>query len=201
MPAHGTSENRVFRAFELTPPADVRVVLLGQDPYPDRTNATGLAFSVPQVDSEGNVVTTPASLRRILACLGREPDYCPQPHGDLTSWTGNGLLLLNRILTIGNHPLSHQHCGWQAFTDKVVNALALDAVAKTRSLDIVLLGCTANKVTLSLQSPYLRVHRFSHPVASRCSLPMQLFSAKGERPFKGVHPFWKTTAAAQPLPS
>ena len=191
LPEHVAKVSRVFRAFELVAPNDVRVVIVGQDPYPDATNATGLAFSVPRQDNNGKPIKPPASLQRILARLRCERGYRQKSHGDLTSWAKNGLLLLNRILTVGEVPLSHADCHWQEFTDAVVVALASNANGQERPIDIFLLGDVANELAPKLvRAPFVVVHQYSHPVASRCTQPIKLFSRKDGRPFETVHPFW-----------
>ena len=106
---------QVFAALELTPPEAVRVVLLGQDPYPTAGNANGLAFSVTKD------VKVPASLKNVF--LGLQADLgLPLPsNGDLTPWARRGVLLLNAVLTVREKaPQSHQKKGWEAFTTAVL---------------------------------------------------------------------------------
>ncbi|WP_028586934.1 uracil-DNA glycosylase [Desulfocurvus vexinensis] len=106
---------RELRALELTPFSAVRVVILGQDPYHGPGQAHGLAFSVPAG------VKPPPSLRNIFKELGAPPDMSP----DLTPWAGQGVLLLNAVLTVdAGRAGSHAGLGWQALTDAVVRALA-----------------------------------------------------------------------------
>jgi uracil-DNA glycosylase len=109
----------VFNALQLTPLDDVRVVILGQDPYHGRGQAMGLCFSVP----EG--VPAPPSLRNIFAELGTDVGV-PQPRcGDLTPWAERGVLLLNTVLTVGpGSPASHAGKGWESFTDRVIAELS-----------------------------------------------------------------------------
>lgn len=107
----------VYRALELTPPEAVRVVVLGQDPYPNPGQAHGLCFSVP----EG--VTPPASLRNIFRELHDDVGVTPSG-GDLTGWARQGVLLLNTVLTVrAGQPGSHRGRGWERFTDAVVDAV------------------------------------------------------------------------------
>lgn len=108
----------LFRAFELTPFENVKVVILGQDPYHGPGQATGLSFAV----EEG--VTLPPSLRNIYkeleADLGK-----PVAHKDLARWARQGVLLLNATLTVrARIPGSHQGKGWEAFTDAVIRILS-----------------------------------------------------------------------------
>jgi uracil-DNA glycosylase len=109
----------VFNALQLTPLDDVRVVILGQDPYHGRGQAMGLCFSVP----EG--VPAPPSLRNIFAELGTDVGMPPPRCGDLTPWAERGVLLLNTVLTVGpGSPASHAGKGWESFTDRVIAELS-----------------------------------------------------------------------------
>lgn len=110
----------MFRAFELTPFNQVKVVILGQDPYHGPRQAHGLSFSV----TEG--VRNPPSLQNIFkeirSDLGIEPQV---ENGDLTRWASQGVLLLNATLTVrANTAGSHQGKGWEQFTDAVIQALS-----------------------------------------------------------------------------
>ena len=109
----------VFNALRLTPLDDVRVVILGQDPYHGRGQAMGLCFSVPAG------VTPPPSLRNIFTELGTDLAL-PQPsNGDLTAWATRGVLLLNSVLTVApGSPASHAGKGWEQFTDRVIAELS-----------------------------------------------------------------------------
>lgn len=105
----------VFRAFERTPFAEVRVVVLGQDPYHGEGQANGLAFSV----APG--VPAPPSLVNIL----REAGAWPAPHGDLSSWADQGVLLLNASLTVrAGRAGSHSALGWRKVTDGMIRTLS-----------------------------------------------------------------------------
>ncbi|WCM93648.1 uracil-DNA glycosylase [Acidovorax sp. NCPPB 2350] len=110
---------RPLRALELTPPEQVRVVILGQDPYHGRGQAEGLAFSV----APG--VALPPSLRNIFKELQRDlgtpfPAW-PEPGGSLVKWAKNGVLLLNTCLTVEEaQPASHAGKGWELLTDAVI---------------------------------------------------------------------------------
>lgn len=111
-------EHEVFNALHLTPYADVKVLILGQDPYHGDGQAHGLCFSVrPGVE-------IPPSLRNIHAEL--EADLgLPRPrHGNLEAWARQGVLLLNATLTVRAHrAASHQGKGWERFTDEVIRAV------------------------------------------------------------------------------
>jgi len=112
-----------LRALELTPPEQVRVVILGQDPYHGRGQAEGLAFSV----APG--VALPPSLRNIFKELARDlgtaPPPFPDPGGSLVQWATNGVLLLNACLTVEEaQPASHAGRGWEVLTDAVIRHVA-----------------------------------------------------------------------------
>ncbi|RZI75372.1 MAG: uracil-DNA glycosylase [Pseudomonas sp.] len=112
-----------LRALELTPPDDVRVVILGQDPYHGRGQAEGLAFSV----APG--VALPPSLRNIFKELQRDlgtpPPRFPIPGGSLVQWARHGVLLLNTCLTVEEgQAASHAGKGWEVLTDAVIRHIA-----------------------------------------------------------------------------
>jgi uracil-DNA glycosylase len=112
-----------LRALELTPPEEVRVVILGQDPYHGRGQAEGLAFSV----APG--VPLPPSLRNIFKELQRDlgmpPPTLPEPGGSLVKWATDGVLLLNTCLTVEEgQPASHAGRGWEVLTDAVIRAVS-----------------------------------------------------------------------------
>ncbi len=109
----------VFNALRLTPLEDVRVVILGQDPYHGRGQAMGLAFSVPVG------VAPPPSLRNIFVELGSDLGLPTPPAGDLSPWAERGVLLLNSVLTVApGSPASHAGKGWESFTDRVIAELS-----------------------------------------------------------------------------
>lgn len=108
-------------ALQLTPPESVRVVILGQDPYHGPGQAYGLAFAV------GPGVRTPPSLRNIRAELAREYGRPPKGDGLLEHWAHQGVLLLNRSLTVEHgQPASHARIGWQALTQSVFSHLVVE---------------------------------------------------------------------------
>ena len=111
--------DRVFNALALTPFDEVRVVILGQDPYHGAGQAMGLCFSVP------NGVPLPPSLRNIYEELRRDVGVPLPTTGDLTPWAEQGVLLLNAVLTVSpGRPASHAGKGWEAFTDRVIRELS-----------------------------------------------------------------------------
>lgn len=108
-------KNKIFSAFKHCDIDDVKVVILGQDPYHEPGQAHGMCFSVmPDVD-------IPPSLKNIYKELESEYGYPPPNHGCLTSWSNQGVLLLNTTLTVRAHQAnSHSTYGWQKFTDRVI---------------------------------------------------------------------------------
>lgn len=110
----------VFNAFEGILPSQVRVVLLGQDPYPTKGHAHGLAFSV---DTQVNPL--PRSLSNIFKELQNDVGTGFPKHGNLNAWKMEGVLLLNSVLTVvEGKPGSHSGIGWQKFTDAVIHRLS-----------------------------------------------------------------------------
>jgi len=108
----------IFRAFNSTPFSTVKVVLIGQDPYHGPGQAHGLSFSVPRG------VPLPPSLRNIYKELHADLGLDLPVHGDLSSWTAQGVLLLNAVLTVEHKkPGSHQNRGWEKFTNAAIQAL------------------------------------------------------------------------------
>ncbi|WP_159500293.1 uracil-DNA glycosylase [Microbacterium sp. 18062] len=111
--------NRVLRAFE-RPLADVRVLIVGQDPYPTPGHPIGLSFAV-----DAHVRPLPRSLANIYQELSADLGIEPAPHGDLTAWTDQGVMLLNRVLTVApGAPGSHRGWGWERVTEHAIRTLA-----------------------------------------------------------------------------
>ena len=109
---------QIFNALNTTPLADVKVVILGQDPDHGPNQANGLSFSVQKG------IALPPSLRNIFHELHTDLGIPAPRHGDLTKWATQGVLLLNSVLTVeAGQPTSHQKQGWEAFTDEVIDVL------------------------------------------------------------------------------
>ena len=109
----------IFNAFNQTPFDQLKVVILGQDPYHNPGEAMGLSFSVPQG------VRVPPSLQNIYKEINTSLGYPVPKHGDLTKWAAQGVLLLNAILTVEkNMPASHSKIGWASFTDDVIRTIS-----------------------------------------------------------------------------
>jgi uracil-DNA glycosylase len=163
--------NHILRAFE-QPFADVRVLIVGQDPYPTPGHPVGLSFAVDR-----RVRPIPRSLVNIYTELASDLGIAAAEHGDLTSWSQQGVLLLNRVLTVRpGEPASHRGKGWEAFTEVAIRAL----VARGGPLVAILWGKDAQTLIPMLGSvPYLAsVH------------PSPLSAARGffgSRPFSRVN--------------
>jgi uracil-DNA glycosylase len=111
--------NNIFRAFDLTPIQNTKVVILGQDPYHNPGQAHGLCFSVLPP------TPPPPSLKNIFKELENDLGIPIPNHGNLDYWAAQGVLLLNATLTVeANQPNSHSNIGWQQFTDSVINCVS-----------------------------------------------------------------------------
>lgn len=111
-------KHQIFNALNTTPLSDVKVVILGQDPYHGAGQAMGLSFSVPKI------IPKPPSLANILKELASDLGIPVSAHGDLTHWATQGVLLLNATLTVeAGKAGSHQNKGWEAFTDAVIDVI------------------------------------------------------------------------------
>lgn len=108
----------IFKALEILNPKDVRVVIIGQDPYHNSNQAHGLSFSV----NKG--ITQPPSLKNIFKELKSDLNTDIPKHGCLDHWAKQGILLLNTVLTVEAHkPNSHKNIGWETFTDSIISNL------------------------------------------------------------------------------
>lgn len=163
--------DRIFAAFQ-RPLADVRVLIVGQDPYPTPGHPIGLSFAV-----ERDVRPLPASLRNIYQELSTDLGLPPAPHGDLTAWSDRGVMLLNRSLSVRpGAPASHASKGWEPITAAAIAAL----VARGGPLAAILWGRQAQSLIPSLGSvPYVQS---VHP--SPLSAHRGFF---GSRPFSQVN--------------
>ncbi|HEX8910720.1 MAG TPA: uracil-DNA glycosylase [Humisphaera sp.] len=167
---------QVFTALELTPPKDVKAVILGQDPYHGVGQAHGLAFSVRPG------VRPPASLNNIFRELKADLGIVAPPGvGDLTPWAKQGVLLLNAVLTVRDgEPLSHKGKGWEQFTDAVLSAVS----GGKEPVVFVLWGAHAQKKLPLIDAARHAVVQSVHPSP---------LSAKGG--FFGSRPFSKVNEA------
>lgn len=166
--------DRVFRAFR-RPLADVRVLIVGQDPYPTPGHPIGLCFAV-----EGDVRPLPRSLVNIYRELGEDVGVVPPAHGDLSAWTDQGVMLLNRVLTVRpGQPASHRNQGWEHVTACAIAALVRRAEAGA-PMAAVLWGADAR----SLKSHLGPIPSVESPHPSPLSASRGFF---GSRPFSRVN--------------
>lgn len=166
----------VFSAFSLTDPEQVRVVILGQDPYHGEKQAHGLAFSV----QDGTPL--PPSLRNIYKELKDDLNIPQSASGDLTRWAKQGVFLLNTVLTVEkDRANSHALWGWEQFTDAVISSLS----QLPQAIAVALWGAQAQKkaALLSSQAPRL-ILKTPHP--SPLSSYRGFF---GSRPFSQINSF------------
>jgi uracil-DNA glycosylase len=167
--------NDVFRALYLTPYKDVRVVVLGQDPYHGDGQAHGLSFSVP------DGVAPPPSLQNIFKELQNDLDIDLPSSGDLTKWARQGVLLLNSVLTVRAHQAaSHQGRGWEQFTDAVLRVVN----DKTDHVVFILWGGFARKKKSLIDATRHTVIESAHPS------PLSAYNG-----FLGSKPFSKANKA------
>ncbi len=144
----------IFNAFWYTPPGDVAVVILGQDPYHNPGQAHGLCFSVRPG------VAVPPSLRNIFQEQRDDLGMDMPSHGSLIAWARRGVLLLNSVLTVERGQAgSHQGRGWERFTDRVIDAVN----ARERPVVFMLWGSYAQKKGASIDATRHCVLRAPHP--------------------------------------
>ncbi|WP_203135887.1 uracil-DNA glycosylase [Microbacterium sp. JZ31] len=178
--------DRVLRAFQ-RPLADVRVLIVGQDPYPTPGHPIGLSFAV-----EEHVRPLPRSLVNIYRELRDDLGIEPAPHGDLSAWSDQGVMLLNRVLTVRpGAPASHRGWGWERVTEHAIRTL----VARGGPLVAILWGRDAAGLKPLLQSsgadggvPWVES---AHP--SPLSASRGFF---GSRPFSRVNALLEQQGAA-----
>lgn len=165
-------KDQVFNAFRYTPYKNVKVVILGQDPYHGVGEAEGLSFSVP-LD-----IPKPPSLVNIFKELHDDLGYPIPTHGSLHSWAKEGVLLLNAVLTVvKDHAASHQKMGWEIFTDNVIKLIN----EKNEPVVFILWGRYArSKKNLITNSKHLIIES-AHPS------PLSAYNG-----FFGSRPFSKT---------
>jgi uracil-DNA glycosylase len=162
----------VLRAFR-APLADVRVLIVGQDPYPTPGHPIGLSFAVDR-----HVRPLPRSLQNIYRELRDDLGVVPPPHGDLGAWSDHGVMLLNRVLTVRpGEPASHRGKGWEAVTEHAIRLL----VARGRPFVSILWGRDAATLTPLLDG---------NPVIESAH-PSPLSASRG---FFGSKPFSRANA-------
>lgn len=145
---------RIFAAFDHTPFSDVKVVIIGQDPYHGAGQANGLCFSV----ADG--VKHPPSLRNIFKEIEADLGHSYPVSGNLEPWADQGVLLLNATLTVRAHQAgSHQGKGWELFTDKVIEKLS----SQREGLVFLLWGRFAQNKAANIDSTKHHVLTAAHP--------------------------------------
>lgn len=169
--------DHVLRAFE-RPLSDVKVLITGQDPYPTPGHPIGLSFAVDR-----DVRPLPRSLGNIYAELESDLGIPPAPHGDLTAWSDQGVLLLNRVLTVRpGEAGSHRRWGWEQVTELAIRAL----VARHRPLVAILWGKDAANLQPLLGDTPVIVSAHPSPLSAR-------------RGFFGSRPFSRANALLEGL--
>jgi uracil-DNA glycosylase len=161
----------ILRAFA-RPLADVRVLIVGQDPYPTPGHPMGLSFSV-----QAHVRPVPRSLANIMTELVADVGVRPPSTGDLTPWADQGVMLLNRVLSVRpGAPASHRGKGWEAVTDRAIAAL----VERGGPLVAVLWGRDAQTLTAALGSTPIVASVHPSPLSANRGF-------FGSRPFSRVN--------------
>ncbi|MFD1429684.1 uracil-DNA glycosylase [Lacticaseibacillus mingshuiensis] len=166
--------HHIFQAFEWTPFAQVKVVILGQDPYHGPNQAVGASFAV----APG--IPLPPSLKNIYKELQSDLGIAPVTHGYLKAWAKQGVLLLNAVLTVRDgQAYSHQHQGWEELTDAAIAALS-----DRGGVVFILWGNAARAKTALIDSTKNAIIASPHPSPLSAS-----------RGFFGSKPFSRTNAA------
>lgn len=148
------SKKKVFNAFNLTSFSEVKVVLLGQDPYHQEGQAQGLSFSVPKE------MKIPPSLRNIYKELQADLNIELPENGDLTHWAKQGVFLLNSILTVEKGKANaHQKIGWSKFTDRVIQKIA----SEKEGIIFILWGNSAIQKEYLIEGKGHTILKSAHP--------------------------------------
>lgn len=168
----------IFNALKLTPFSDVRVVIMGQDPYHGEGEAHGLSFSVQKG------IKVPPSLQNIYKELYSDLGIPPRSDGDLTGWAKEGVLLLNAVLTVEkDKPASHRKLGWERLTDYIIKLVN----EKDTPVVFILWGNFAKEKVKFITNPIHYVITSPHPSP---------FSARygffGSKPFSRTNEFLKS---------
>lgn len=144
----------IFNALKYTSYADVKVVILGQDPYHEPNQAHGLCFSVQKG------VPAPPSLKNIYKEIQSDLGINPPDHGELTKWAKQGILLLNTVLTVRKgHANSHKNKGWEIFTDNVIKKVN----EKDSPVVFILWGGNAKQKISLITNPIHKILTSVHP--------------------------------------
>ena len=145
----------IFAALQLTPPDRVKVLLLGQDPYPTPGHAHGLCFSV-----QPDVRPLPMSLRNVYKELHADVGFRVPNNGHLASWASQGILMLNTVLTVrARSANSHAGHGWETFTDRIIELVA----ARPARVVFLLWGGAARRKAILVPQPQHVIIECAHP--------------------------------------
>jgi uracil-DNA glycosylase len=144
----------IFHAFSLTPYEELKVVILGQDPYHQKDQAQGLAFSTPKN------IKNPPSMVNILKEVHSDIGTSLCDDGDLTPWAKQGVLLINTILTVeDSSPKSHQKKGWETFTDNIIKYIS----SEKKDIIFILWGAPAIKKSKLIDETKHHILTAPHP--------------------------------------
>ncbi len=165
----------IYAALRLTPCADTKVVILGQDPYHGPNQAHGLCFSVQKG------IVPPPSLKNIYKELEHDLGITPPSHGNLIEWAQRGVLLLNATLTVRQGlPASHKGKGWERFTDEIIRILN----AQNHPIAFLLWGANARAKKAFITNPIHGIFESAHPS------PLSAYNGFfGSRPFSRINQF------------
>ena len=170
-------KNYIFNALKLTPYKDVKVVIVGQDPYHGVGEAHGLSFSVQKG------IKVPPSLKNIYKELESDLGIIPYPEGDLTYWAKQGVLLLNAVLTVEkDKPASHRNLGWERLTNYIIKVLN----NKEDPIVFILWGNFAKEKQSLITNPKHLIITSSHPSPYSAS-----YGFFGSKPFSKTNEFLK----------
>ncbi len=171
------SSQNLFKVFETLDYSEIKVVILGQDPYHNEGQATGLAFGVPNL-----FYPKPPSLKNIIKELETDLNIkVDSRKSDLSGWLNQGVFLLNTVLSVRkSEPLSHQDIGWEHFTDFVLNLLN----GRKEPLVFILWGSSAQKKKSLISANHHKIIEAPHP--SPLSAYRGFF---GSKPFSKVNHF------------
>lgn len=165
----------IFNALKLTPYKDVKVVIVGQDPYHGEGEAHGLSFSVQKG------IKVPPSLKNIYKELESDLGIPPFPEGNLTYWAKQGVLLLNAVLTVvKDTPASHRNLGWERLTDYIIKTLN----NKSDPVVFILWGNFAKEKKALITNPKHLVLTSAHPSPFSAS-----YGFFGSKPFSKTNDF------------
>ncbi len=175
--------NDIFNSLKYADYNDIKVVIIGQDPYHEEGQAHGLCFSVKKG------VPIPPSLQNIYKELYAEYAYPIPSHGDLTSWAKQGVLLLNTVLTVRQGQAnSHKGKGWEIFTDDVIKILNL----RPQPIVFVLWGANARSKKALINNPSHLILESAHPS------PLSAYNGFfGNGHFKKANQFLKKTYGSE----